>query len=158
MAGISLRALVPVANADALTIGIRLLDRLNEYNQYAPYWTVRPQVGGPVCLLNALFTRSCQLLARPQALPLFFVAAVILLAGMCRRAAKDLQVEPETVHTQGCHKKQEGLCDGTQQDTGSWGSGSTPAWTPHAEAELVSSCGSAQQDAGQRLCRSRAAT
>ena len=46
VAGISLRALVPVANADALTIGIRLLDRLNEYNQYSPYWTVRPQVGG----------------------------------------------------------------------------------------------------------------
>ena len=56
VAGISLRALVPVANADALTIGIRLLDRLNEYNQYSPYWTVRPQVGAPVVLLKTTFT------------------------------------------------------------------------------------------------------
>ena len=158
VAGISLRALVPVANADALTIGIRLLDRLNEYNQYAPYWTVRPQVGAPVVLLNTAFTWSCQLLTRPEPSALVCVALCVLLSGTCCRATIGLQVGPEIVDTKGCHVRQGSLCDGTQHNTGSWGLDSTPAWAPLPEAEYVSSCDSAQQDAGQRVSKPRAAT
>ena len=79
---------MPVANADALTIGIRLLDRLNEYNQYSPYWTVRPQVGGAVSLLNISSTWACQLLTRPEPLALVCAASCVLLAGTCCRATK----------------------------------------------------------------------
>lgn len=41
---ISIRALVPDWDAAAVAVAMRMVDRLQVYEQYAAYWEARPQV------------------------------------------------------------------------------------------------------------------
>ena len=41
---ISIRALVPDWDAAAVAVAMRMVDRLQVYEQYATYWQARPQV------------------------------------------------------------------------------------------------------------------
>ena len=47
---VSLRALVPNVSAPSAAIAIRMAERWTRYEQYSPYWQVRPRVSGSVLL------------------------------------------------------------------------------------------------------------
>ena len=46
---ISLRALVPDWDAAAVAVAMRMVDRLQVYEQYVTYWQARPQVSWQLC-------------------------------------------------------------------------------------------------------------
>ncbi len=42
----SLRALMPNLSAASAAVAIRMAERWNRYEQYSPFWQVRPRVSG----------------------------------------------------------------------------------------------------------------
>ena len=42
---ISLRAFVPTVSVAAAAVAIRMAERWQRYEQYSPFWQVRPRVG-----------------------------------------------------------------------------------------------------------------
>lgn len=54
---LSIRALVPDWDAAAVAVAMRMVDRLQVYEQYVTYWQARPQVCAPsssCCILSSL--------------------------------------------------------------------------------------------------------
>ena len=70
---VALRAFMPMVDTAALTVGLRMAERLQQYEQYVDYWMRRPQV--PVRGNAALWWQhagratilQCQQLTRSQA-------------------------------------------------------------------------------------------
>ena len=69
---VALRAFMPTCNTAALSVGLRMAERMQQFEQYAQYWTCRPQV--PVASNAALWWQhagraavsQCRLLTRSQ--------------------------------------------------------------------------------------------
>ena len=69
---VALRAFMPTCDTAALTVGMRMAERLQHFQQFAEYWTYRPQV--PVTGHAAAWWQhagraavtQCQLLTRSQ--------------------------------------------------------------------------------------------
>ncbi len=55
---ISLRALVPNLSAASAAIAIRMAERWNRYEQYSPYWQVRPRVSRNPMLTGTAIYRN----------------------------------------------------------------------------------------------------
>ncbi|KAK9815754.1 hypothetical protein WJX72_009012 [[Myrmecia] bisecta] len=69
---VQLRALVPTWDAASVVTAIRMLDRLQTYQQYAPYWQSRPQIAVSVnpgawwCHAGLATAQVCRQISRQQ--------------------------------------------------------------------------------------------